>query len=386
MNIIMTTHYSPWSPYYGGGQHSTHNLASALAGRGHDVSVVYTKPPWETIATPSDLPYTIRWAVLPSIRSRRRSLFRPFASAFVARAVQELLKPSSIVHANGEEASLLPRLRRRHRFAFVLTPRYPSYPLELLRSAPTVRNQARLWLFENKFRQLSAAVEDADLICPTSRSAARQIQQAYGVAAERIRVVSNGVSEVFCSVRRPNDAPSGPIVFFGRLDRSKGADVLLQALARIESAARSCVIIGRGEQSDALHRIADELGIRSSVMIKDWMVPADLARVLGRASMAVLPSREESFGNAIAEAMATGAPVISTTAGSVPELITDGENGLLVPPDDPIALAAAIQKLQHDPVYAAAMGENARRTILERFTWSRVARTFEGIYNELSQA
>jgi glycosyltransferase involved in cell wall biosynthesis len=194
------------------------------------------------------------------------------------------------------------------------------------------------------------------------------------------------VSEVFCSVRRPNDAPSGPIVFFGRLDRSKGADVLLQALARIESAARSCVIIGRGEQSDALHRIADELGIRSSVMIKDWMVPADLARVLGRASMAVLPSREESFGNAIAEAMATGAPVISTTAGSVPELITNGENGLLVPPDDPIALAAAIQKLQHDPVYAAAMGENARRIILERFTWSRVARTFEGIYNELSQA
>jgi glycosyltransferase involved in cell wall biosynthesis len=146
------------------------------------------------------------------------------------------------------------------------------------------------------------------------------------------------------------------------------------------------VIIGRGEQAGALRQIADELGIRSSLSIKDWMMPADLARVLSRASMAVLPSREESFGNAIAEAMATGVPVISTTAGSVPELITNGENGLLVPPDDPIALAAAIQALQRDPVYASAMGENAQTTIRERFTWSRVAQIFEAVYYELSHA
>src|SRR5262245_15559702 len=109
MRCILTVNFSPWSRYSGGGQRSTHNLACALAQRGHDVSVVYTKPPWEAVQLPAALPYQPLWAALPAFRSRSGALLRPLTSLSVARQVERLARHGAelVVHGNGEEAALI---------------------------------------------------------------------------------------------------------------------------------------------------------------------------------------------------------------------------------------------------------------------------------------
>ena len=387
MHVLLTANFSPWSPYSGGGQRSTHNLAQALARRGHDVEVVFTKPPWERVEVPTDLPYALHWAALPARRSRRDAPLRPLTALTVALRVRALLRPGTVVHSNGEEAALLPRLRRRVSFPFVVTPRYPNLPAALLQPRRSLRSSLHLFFGHFKFIQLGHAMRGADLCCPTSKSAARMLQQAYGTDSRRFRIVPNGVSDAFTRVERSEEAAArGPIVFFGRLSRSKGADTLLDALTLLGSDGPEALIIGRGEQKEALAQTIRERGLSERVALKGWVPQSELAGLLNRAAMAVLPSREESFGNAMAEAMAAGTPVVSTTAGSVPEVVRHGHTGLLVPPDDPEALAGAIRRLQENPREARCFGAAGRRHVRAHFTWKATAERFVALYEEASLA
>ena len=384
MHVILTANFSPWSPYSGGGQRSTHNLAQVLARRGHDVEVVFTKPPWEQVNVPTGLPYALHWAALPARRSRRDAPLRPLTALTVALQVRALLRPGTVVHSNGEEAALLPALRRHRPFAFVLTPRYPQLPTALLQRRRTLCAALHLFFNHFKFIQLGAAARGAGLCCPTSRSAARMMQQAYGIDSRRLRIVPNGVSVAFMRAEHSEEAAArGLLIFFGRLSRSKGADTLLDALALLGSDGPKALIIGRGEQQEALAQAIRARGLSDRVALKGWMPQDELAGLLSRAAMAVLPSREESFGNAMAEAMATGTPVVSTTAGSVPEVVVHGKTGLLVPPDDPEALAGAIHRLQEDPQEARRFGVAGRQRVREHFTWNAAAERFEALYEEV---
>jgi glycosyltransferase involved in cell wall biosynthesis len=94
----------------------------------------------------------------------------------------------------------------------------------------------------------------------------------------------------------------------------------------------------------------------------------------------VLPSLEESFGNTMAESMALGVPVLSTTAGSIPEVVKHGEHGLLVPPDDAQALAAAMGALGADPALRARLGAAGKVYASAHFTWDASAAAFERVY------
>src|SRR5437879_13705296 len=101
VRIVFTCNYSPWSRYSGGGQRSTHDLASALARRGHDVTVVFTKTPWELVHPPRSLPYRLRWATLPDYQSRARAPLRVLSAWTVANVVRRELTqgPPAVVHA-----------------------------------------------------------------------------------------------------------------------------------------------------------------------------------------------------------------------------------------------------------------------------------------------
>jgi glycosyltransferase involved in cell wall biosynthesis len=386
MRVILTVNFSPWSPYSGGGQRSTHNLATALAGRGHDVTVVYTRPPWERFTVPRDLPYAISWAALASRRSRSGAILRPLTAVTVAHSVARLLHESRgapvAVHGNGEEAALVPRLRSHHAFAFVMTPRYPSFP-EGMRDGTWRRRIGGLrhWVRGTKYATLGLALRGADRFCPTSQSSADEVARVYGLDPTRCRVVPNGVSPAFFQATRSSEAERGPLVFFGRMAREKGVDTLVEALGRMGDRAPHAVLIGRGPMEAPVQRRLAELGLASRVELVPWLDAPELASRVASASMVVLPSLEESFGNAMAEAMAAGAPVISTTAGSIPEVV--GDTGLLVPPEDPAALAEAIVRLASDRELAARLSDAARRRASERYAWPAVAGTFAAIYEEV---
>ncbi|MEL6179384.1 MAG: glycosyltransferase family 4 protein, partial [Myxococcota bacterium] len=390
---VLTTNYSPWSPYSGGGQRSTHQIACALAERGHAVTVVYTRAIGETIEPESPVPYAIRWALFFGRSSRRDAPLRSLNALSVAAAVAELhaQHPLDALHGNGEEAALAVWQMGKLGVTTVMTPRYPSYPEPLLRpGGPTPLERAHLALFHGKYLLVGWAARQARWCCPTSESAAQMVERACRVHPEAIRVVPNGINPVFLEHRwavpaEEDEVQERPVVFFGRLSRDKGADVLLEALALLKErrgAAPKTLIIGRGDEAAALEAQMARLGVRDRVERAPWMTPEQLASVLARSAVVALPSRHESFGNAMAEAMAVGAPLVSCQAGSIPEVVEAGVTGVLVPPGDAPALATALGRLLDDPRWGEQLGRAGRARVKARFSWAGVAEVLEGLYGE----
>lgn len=398
MRLVLTCNHSPWSPYSGGGQRSTHNLACALAARGHHVTVVFTKPPWEPVQMPPHLPYRVRWAGLWDVRSRRQAPLRPLTAVTVARQVSELVaEGAQVVHANGEEAALLPRLRQRLPFALVVTPRYPSLPPALLQrdQGGTLRawsQRLRLALHETKYVTLGAALRGADAVSPPSHYAADLMQRAYRLRDAQMRPVHNGVPLEFLAYDwspTPTPTPTAgpgtprPLFFFGRFAEDKGVDTLIDALSRLGVRAPAAVIAGRGPLRSRLVSEVQRRGLDQRVTWRDWLSHDALGAQLQASAMAALPSREENFSLAVLSVMAVGTPLITTPVGGTPEVMQDGRTGSLHAPGDAAGLARAIERVQADPKRAATMAGAAKQRVRTDFTWQAAAARFEDLYASL---
>ncbi len=125
------------------------------------------------------------------------------------------------------------------------------------------------------------------------------------------------------------------------------------------------LIIGGGRREAEMRQLAQELGLAGRVHFLGQR--PDIPDLLGALDIFVLPSHSEGVSLALLEAMAAGLPVIATAVGGLPEVVTDGVNGLLIPPQDPEALAQALARLLDDPALAKKLGENARRHVEEKF-------------------
>lgn len=380
MHIALTVNYSPWSRYSGGGQRSTHSLACALSRAGHRVDVVYTRPPWEAVHTPPSLPYRLHWASLAAVRSHRSAALRPLSSFSVAAQLDKI-RPE-VVHANGEEAAVVALDRRRFHAPLIITPRYPSFPADMGDGSwrQPVHRLCHL-LKHPKYGALGVALEGADRTCPTSHDAASTLRRVFGTRPQRIRVVPNGVEHRFFE-RRWSPPSDGHLLYFGRFAEEKGVFDLLDALAKLPSPPQT-TFIGRGDALSQLRLRAAALGLADIITFGSWSSVETLVEAIASASMVVIPSWEESFGNTVAETMAVGAPLIATNAGSLPELARNEETALMVPPHDPSALADAILRLQEDRRLAARLGDNARADAEARFSWDRVASAYTDVYREI---
>jgi len=388
MNIVLTVNYSPWSRYSGGGQRSTHNLGISYSERGHDVTVVYTKPPWEQVDVPNDLPYQVRWATFFGLWSRRAAPLRPLNAYSVANTVRDVIQKADgpvVVQCNGEEGARIPDLRPDLDFGLVATPRYSEYPAALMQEGPLGRwARCRLFLTEHKYLAQGEIAHRADRSVPPSAYAARMLHDAYKVPDERLDVVHNGVPREFLEYdHNPDAVEDGPLVFFGRFAEHKGVDTLIDALNLLGEDAPPTRIIGRGVLEDDLRTQIARLGLDDRTSFHPWMTHHELGEALSDARMAVLPSREENFSLAILSALAVGTPTISTRVGGTPEIIDDGDTGLLVPPDDPNALADAIRRLQTNPADARRIGANGKSHVRTHLTWAVAAEQFEALYEQI---
>ena len=381
MRIALTTNFSPWSAYSGGGQRSTHQLACALSERGHEVTVIYTKAPLDKVSPPDDLPYQILWAPFFGLRSSRSAPFRPLNALSVRRAVANLLswEGLDVVHCQGEEGALLGGMRSKFSFGLVVTPRYPWYPKHL-HPGHTTLEQARLWIFDAKYPVLGRLVHAADKVCPTSASAAEGVRHAYGTSEDKIEVIPNGINERFWQIEWCGSNESDTILFFGRLADDKGIDTLLDAVVDID---RPIHIIGRGEREQALRAQSERLGIAHRVTWTSWCEPEVLAQEVAAASVVVLPSRHESFGNVMAETLAIGTPLVTTNAGSIPEVV--GSYASMVPAGDARALSKAIKTVFEQPDKALSQSKAGRAWVKKRFHWHEVAARFETVYEQSIQ-
>jgi glycosyltransferase involved in cell wall biosynthesis len=213
-------------------------------------------------------------------------------------------------------------------------------------------------------------------VVTVSESSRRDLHSQMGVDPRRTTVVPVGVDH------RSFRPLAGVVPVPGRLMVTSSSDVpmkglvpLLEAVAQVRARRPvELVVIGRPQPGGRVDRAIERLGLGPVVRCVSGISDAELARLYGEAQVAVVPSLYEGFSLPAVEAMACGVPVIATTGGALPEVVgADGQTALLVPPDDPAALAGAIRRVLDDPALGAALGAAGRQRVLERFTWAVTA-------------
>jgi len=205
-------------------------------------------------------------------------------------------------------------------------------------------------------------------------------------ASDRVTVVPNGVDESeFFPLDDPAQRRRDQILFVGLIKYMKGVDVLLEAMRLVGERHQEARLVLAGgafyrhtqAEEDEIRALTATLGIGDRVSFVGWQPPHVVARLMRESAVLVLPSRDESFGAVLIEALASGIPVVASDLGG-PREIVDPNVGNLIPREDPSALAEAISRtLSHLDRYEP---ELLRRHALDRYGWSTVAGQIHDVY------
>ncbi len=210
-----------------------------------------------------------------------------------------------------------------------------------------------------------------------SESSRRDIAAQMGVPIEHLHVVPVGVDATVFGPRPHIARVPGRLMTTASADvPMKGLAPLLEALAKVRTDVPDAhlVVIGKSKAKSRIPALIDRLGIGNAVEFVSGVTTERIVELYAEAEVACVPSLYEGFSLPAVEAMACGVPVVGTTGGAVPEVIgTDGETGLLVPPGDPEALAAALRRMLGDPALRARVGAAGKARALEKFTWRATA-------------
>jgi len=354
MKVLIVT--GIWPPDVGGPASHAPEVARELQARGHEVEVVTTAE-----RAPAPEAYAVRWA------SRR--LPRGVRHARAALLVADAARAADVVYSTG--------LVGRSALGTALA-RTPL--VQKLTSDPTYERSIRYGLYGGdldsyqrsggaRVRVLraarNAALRRAKRIVIPSASL-RELAVTWGIDAERIEVLPNPVERPETlddreTVRARHGLDGPTLVFAGRLSVQKAVGVALEALTKLDG--YRLVLAGDGPDAQLLRERARELGLDGRARFLGPQPRETVFELLRGADAVVLSSKWENFPHVLVEALAVGTPVISTDTGGVPEIVRDGENGLLVPPGDPDALAAAVRRYFGDEQLRQRLREAAPRSV-----------------------
>lgn len=224
------------------------------------------------------------------------------------------------------------------------------------------------------------AARSAHRVIVTSEYSRRVVQKLYGVAAGRIAVVPEGIDlETWSRLPEPDPRSARPVILnVARQYPRKNTATLLRALPRVVEAVPDVRlrVVGGGPELPALRRLAGRRDLADAVRFVGPIEDSEaLRREYASASVFCLPTLQEGFGIVFLEAMAAGLPIVAGRAAAVPEVVPDGEVGVLVPPRDGRALAEALVRLLRDSDARRRLGRRGRRRVRE-FAWPRIADRF----------
>jgi starch synthase len=257
------------------------------------------------------------------------------------------------------------------------------------------------------------ALEMADAVIAVSHGTRDDVLRLFDVPAERIPVIHNGIDTEYWRrdpatdvLERHGIDPSVPYVLFvGRVTRQKGIVHLVRAIQHLDPGIQVVLCAGQPDTPEIGHEMAagveEAQRTRPNVTWIGEMVDRDAVRQLySHAAVFCCPSVYEPFGIINLEAAACETPVVASAVGGIPEVVMDGQTGLLVPvalrPDDPMVpvdaarferdLAAGINQLMADPARREAMGRAARERAITSFGWESIARQTVDLYQRLIAA
>jgi glycosyltransferase involved in cell wall biosynthesis len=216
----------------------------------------------------------------------------------------------------------------------------------------------------------------AAAICARSRQVGESLAADYGVPEEKIRVVGGGVNfpALPALAPRPAHAPL-TILFIGKEFRRKGGDLLVEAFASL-----------RADHPDLRLKLVTAGPVTPApgveVIAPTWDREA-IGNLYRQADLFVLPSRLETWGDVLLEAMAFGVPCVGVSGQAMEEIIDPGVTGWLVEPENPAALADGIRRFVEDEAFRLGCGDAARARVEREFTWDRVARAVAGVIEEV---
>jgi len=362
-----------WPPDPGGPASHAPALADFLHGRGHAVEVVTTAD-----TAPAAREYPVHWV-------SRSSAFRHVRCALLVR---RCARGADVVYATSmiRRAAIGSRLARR--------------PLVVkLVSDEVFERATRSGRYEGTLDQFQSVGGVRTRLLRTTRDAAlrgarhvfcpsaylRGVALGWRLDPARVSVLSNPAPPMpplpsHEELRRELRLDGQVLAFAGRLGPQKALRIALEAVAAVQEV--TLVLAGDGPDRAALEARASELGLEGRARFVGSLSREQVLRLFRAADASVLSSAWENFPHTVVEALAVGCPVIATAVGGVPEVVRDSENGLLVPPNDVSALAAAIRRFFEDDELRRRLAEAASASVAD-YTEEAV---FTRIEDELARA
>jgi glycosyltransferase involved in cell wall biosynthesis len=360
----------PFWPTIGGTEVISLRLIEALRVRGHEFLVIASNAGLE-------LPAEESYNGIPIRRF-------PFWTALAAKAPDQLLEVRREVG----------RLRREFQpdlvhVAFIAPGVIFQLQTAHIHPAPLlVTMQQHISPFQNRGAAglLTSVLRAADWIVACSEATRGDVETMAPEVASRCSVIRNALEPAALA---PSRLPASPprVLCLGRLAPQKGFDLALPAYASIARRFPGVrlEIAGDGPQRSELEALAASLGIRDRVDFLGWVAPQAVPGLINRATVVVMPSREDPFPLVAIEAALMGRPLIATRVGGLREAVVDGETGLLVDPDDATAIAQALAHLLENLDVAQRLGDSARTWALATYSWEGQVRAYEAVYRKLCE-
>ena len=353
---------------------ATAPLAQGLAAIGHEVTILTAQ-----IDAPHDHPRVIPLQPLPfSLAERLIGRIAPDRALRGVNIRKLILGVREAISRHGIEVLLMEEsfgwaaaVRAAVAIPVVVTLHGPQWLHRITPARPRRGPEARREAWEE------AGLQRIDALISPSQDVLDRTRAVWGLPAVPSTVIGNPVR--LARLDTPAAQTAAPhLLFIGRFDRIKGADVLMEAFTRIASRSPEAQLTFVGPDSGVLQPDGTRLHL-AEALARMPATARDRVTILGHRSrdeiadlrraypITLVASRYETFGVALIEAMAAGSAVVSTRAGGLAEILRDGETGLLVPPEDPGAMAEACLRLLADPALTLRLGQAARADVEARF-------------------
>lgn len=373
LRVVMVI--SSFTPIIGGAERQTHQLGKALVARGVQVSVLTRRYPGLPAQEQLDGLTVYR---LPVVGNGRNALSALLYTLGLLFWLLRYRRTYDVVHAHQPlspaNAALIAKFVTGKPTLVKVTGSGAYGSISILKALPLLR--LRTWLLRQSTALLVLDQESVGELT------------ALGFAPDQLVAIFNGVdTEGFHSCPHQRAAPDSlQVIYVGRLAREKGVDLLLQSWQMVcqqvaDPAKIYLTILGNGPDEAKLLQLAATLGVESSVTFAGAVT--NVAERLQQADLFVLPSYSEGMPNALLEAMACGLPVVSTAVGSVPQIITAGENGLLAKPGDATDLAKQLLCLLHNENLRVTLGQRAVAHIQAHYSLAAAAEHHLALYSSV---